>query len=106
MKSKPETEVWPKVRLAVRDASFLYYLVSNLNFRALEHQREYWLHMALVSALLGHAIWSESQPRLELARRQALEAAGNAYVQQALAERLAERYFDGLSPCDERQCEG
>lgn len=44
MKGKPEAEVWPAVRLAVRDAAFLYYLVSNLTFRALEHKRANWLH--------------------------------------------------------------
>jgi hypothetical protein len=98
MRGKPDSEVWHAVRMAVRDAGFLYYLVSNLNFRAADHRREYWLHIALVSALLGHAIWSESQARLEVARRQALEAASTAYTQQAVAEALAERYFEGLSP--------
>src|SRR3569833_3283985 len=48
----PRDQVWTAVRMAVRDAGFLYYLFSQCNFRVLEQRRANWLFFVLVVLLL------------------------------------------------------
>jgi hypothetical protein len=95
---KPEHEVWQAVRDAVRDAGFLYFLVSQVNFRALEQRRANWLHIALVAEMLRTAFERDAHDLIAFWRKQAQEAVHEAYVQQGAAEAMARRYFDGTSP--------
>lgn len=98
MPRKPEAEIWRAVRLAVRDAGFLYYLVSHVNFRVLQQRRANWLHILLVSEMLHSAIERESDEQLARWWDQAREAASAAYVQDGAGMELGRRYFVGASP--------
>jgi hypothetical protein len=48
MKGRPEKEIWPVVRMAVRDVVCLIHIVLNINYKLMSRQREYYfLRMAL-----------------------------------------------------------
>jgi hypothetical protein len=94
----PEQEVWHAVRMAVRDAGFLYFLISQLNFRALEQRRANWLHIALVAEMLRASFERDDRDLMAFWRKEAVEAVHEAHVQQGAAEVIARRYFDGTSP--------
>jgi len=95
---QPRDQVWTAVRMAVRDAGFLYYLFSQCNFRVLEQRRANWLHIALVAEMLRTAIERESEAQLALWWREAEKAAVTSYVQQGAVDSIAQRYFDGRNP--------
>jgi hypothetical protein len=86
------------VRLAYRDAGFLYYLATHLNWRIIERKRANWLHVALVVTMLRGAALADDERELDHAWAQAREALHTAYVQQGVAEAIAMRYFGGQSP--------
>ena len=57
MKGSPEKEIWPEVRLGVRDVAFLIHIALNTNYKMLSRQREYhllsmalshWLHRLIL----------------------------------------------------------
>jgi hypothetical protein len=95
---KQEEEIWQRVRLAVRDVSFLYYLVSQANWRVLQDKRANWLHLALCSTKLTLFTEHEAWERVQIWWDQAREALGNAYVQQGAVQEIARRYLVGHNP--------
>ena len=98
MRGQPRDVVWREVRLAVRDTGFLYYLVSNLNWRLVEHKRANWLHVALATTMLRAAAATDSEREFTLGWAQAEAAAHTAYIQQGTVAAIAQRYFGGTSP--------
>jgi hypothetical protein len=97
-KGKSADDTWQAVRMAVRDVSFLDYLVSNLNFRIMDKQRERWLQISFATVMLNQALDREREDSIQRWAQETLFAAQGAYTPQRMAELVARRYFDGHSP--------
>jgi hypothetical protein len=101
LKGQPREQIERAVRVAVRDAAFLVYLVTQTNHAVLAERRANSLHFLLVSqglkALLrGHEPWEgEAQQRWStLAESLVLET----FTVHGAIERIATTYFRGRSP--------
>src|SRR3569833_827697 len=92
---QPRDQVWTAVRMAVRDAGFLYYLFSQCNFRVLEQRRANWLS---TSHWWRRCCRRESNAQMALWWREAEKAAVTSYGQQGVVDAIAQRYFDGQNP--------
>ena len=96
-----EEEIWPEVRKAVRDAGFLFYLVTQTNALVLRERRANWLAHQLVlqglrAFIAGHEPW-EGVPQ----RRWSLAAESLVHEVVSLngaIQDLATRYFRGQTP--------
>ena len=102
MKGRPEAEIWPTVRLAVRDVAFLVYIVLTANERAMNQRREWaLLHVAFAEWLNGmilRKIYNKRHQSKEHIKNWGVAAEHRLvelYGFQSFINVISERYFDG-----------
>ena len=102
MKGHPEKEIWPSVRLAVRDVAFLVYIVLTANERAMNQRREWaLLHIALSEWLNGIILIKvynkrhQSQEHIKNWKVATESRLIELYLFQDSINAISEYYFDG-----------